>query len=297
MRALVTGATGFLGRRLVPMLADACTVTAVGRTVTTSPFAPAVELVVADLADPHAAERVLSPWRWDVAVHLAGPLPPTVDDWHHHRRVIEEHVRLALALTAAIPRGWHGRVVHASSMSVYGVPEHVPIGEDHPRNPTFAYGLAKVLAEDVLAAAGLGDLWMLRLPGLFSGERRSGGLFHFMRAAREGRPIRITADRPTPWDVLHVDDAAIATARAVRAPLRNPGAINVGYGEPVEIGNIARRIASYASSPVAIERTSDVTHPVFHMSIAKADEALGGWPPASLDARLRALWEAYGVEQ
>lgn len=284
-RVFVTGATGFLGRRVVGRLAAiGATVTAHGKTTAPSPFAPEIEYVRGDLADPHVAAELLSPWRWDTIVHLAGPVTGGNESVATGIDVVATHARLALQVQR---HAAGARIVHASSMTVYGLLGSGPIAENHERRPQHLYGLAKMIAEDIL----LPGAWVLRLPGLFAEDRRGGALYHFCRAARRHEPVRINAATPTAWDVLHVVDAADAIARATSAT--GPGgAINISHGEPVELDAIARLIASRTGAPV---ESSSVSHPVFQLDITRARELLG-WSPPPLRDRLFALYDAYAEE-
>ena len=266
-RVLVTGGAGFLGRHVVRRLEQrGARVTALSRTRD------------GDLADPAVALSLLSPWRWDAAVNLAGPVTGGAEDLRTGIDVVAAHVRIALHLQRHAARG--ARIVHASSMTVYGPPERLPVAEDHPRRPQHLYALGKVLAEDILDGAAI-----LRLPGLFSSERRSGALYHFCRAARAGETLRVTTPVPTPWDILHVDDAADAIVRAVDATATGP--LNISYGEPVELAAIARWIATHAGAGSAVECA--VAHPVFQMDITRARRELA-WSPPPLATRLAELY-------
>src|SRR5439155_8748155 len=86
-RVLVTGATGFLGKALVPRLVGCgYQVTEVSRHSTP---------IAADLSNA-AATAALQPWRWDIVVNLAGPGPghagATEDGWN----TIAAHTNIAL---------------------------------------------------------------------------------------------------------------------------------------------------------------------------------------------------------
>jgi len=286
---LVTGASGFFGTALVPRLVGANhRVTALSRTAVTG---EGFEVVSVDLRDPEATRRSLSPWRWGVVVHLAGPAPKGDQSWADAVDTITAHVRSLIHVMAAIPRGWSGRFIHASGAIIYGNPTADPVEEDHPRRPLHPYALAKCLTEDVLLGSTLSDRWLLRMGGLFSETRRSGGLFNFVRAAQAGETLRVTSSSPPiPWEILHVDDAVEAVLRSMSASARDPGPVNVGYGEPVQIVQIAERIArrSRRGSTVTLEGPEP---PVFHADIAKA-RRLFDWPPATLDDRLDRLWQS-----
>lgn len=293
-RCLVTGATGFLGRALVPRLLRA------GAHVTAQVRSPAnlpgVELRLGDMAEPGWAAATRAEWRWDDVVHLAGPVSASRGEFTDDAKVTRAHAVIALSLAAAIPEAWTGRVVHTSSMTVYGAAPRLPVPEDQPLAPRFAYALGKVLAEDVWRASRRPDVWLLRLPGLFSAERRSGGLYHFVRAGLDGRAIELTAREPTLWDILHVDDAAEAILRALASPRAFRGAMNVSYGEVVSLERVGARIAELTRGQGVVNVTG-VSHPEFQLDISRAAEYLS-WPPCSLDERLRELvrqWEGRAI--
>lgn len=285
-RCLVTGATGFLGQRLVPrLLAAGAEVTVVARDERAVPAG--VRVRVGDLEAPGWAEATRREWCWDDVVHLAGPVFGVGASFEQEASLARRHLTFALALDRAIPASWPGRLIHASSMTVYGAPGELPIPESRALAPRFLYALGKVLAEDVWQAAARPDCWRLRLPGLFSAERRSGALHHFVSAGLAGRPLRITAPEPTPWDVLHVEDAADAITRALQCAAPFSGALNVSYGEAVDLEGVAHRIAELTTgAPVVNE--SGASHPPFQLDISRARERLA-WPPCGLEQRLAEL--------
>ena len=289
---LVTGATGFLGRLLVErLIAEGYLVTAIGYKSGVSPFNPAVEYVQVDLTDFNHARKVLNLWRWNAVINLAGPVAHREETWQESYRLIGSHIAIALNLCLCIPDQWGGRCLHASSMSVYGMPQRQPVDEHHPRLPLDGYGMAKALAEDVFCLwcrRYSSDCWLLRFPGLFSEDRHNGALYHFIRSAHQGNPLIISASKPTPWDVLHVSDAVEAIVRALRADSYGPGPINVSYGEAVEIGAIARLIAKITQSKSDVQNPSNICHPVFQMDISGARRLLN-WPPCTLRQRLEQL--------
>jgi len=289
---LVTGATGFLGRLLVErLIAEGYLVTALGYKSAVSPFGRAVQYRQVDLTDATGAGKVLTPWRWGAVVNLAGfaPKRPTFlpDDY----RMLSDHVKINLNVCLTIPPHWSGRFIHISGMNVYGCPQYLPVDETHPCRPINVYGAAKALTEEIVFTLGQKenqDLWVLRLPGLFSETRQTGAVFNFVWAAVRGEPLIISASQPTPWDVFHVADAVEAIVRALRSDFRGPGPINVSYGEPVQLELTARLIVEVAQSRSSVRNPSNISHPVFQMDISRARQLLN-WPPCTLRQRLEQL--------
>jgi nucleoside-diphosphate-sugar epimerase len=150
-RALVTGATGFIGARLVPALMErGWTVRASGRRERPGGLPAAAEYRAVDLA----GDDDLAPLLKDVThvFHLAGASSSTssVEEMHRGNVVATERLMDAAGRSATLER-----VLYLSSTSVYGeeVQLPIPVPEDVEPHPSRAYGKAKWAAEQVVWAA------------------------------------------------------------------------------------------------------------------------------------------------
>jgi nucleoside-diphosphate-sugar epimerase len=168
-RALVTGATGFLGRNLVQYLRDRgdhvrCLVRQTShRAKLDSLIALGVELVQGDVTD--AASLPAAVRDIDVVYHLAGlTLSLTVQEFS---RVNVEGTRLlaeACAASATPPT-----LIVVSSLAAAGPsPPDRPRSEEQPPAPVSRYGQSKLQAEVCLHRfAGRLPITILRPPGVF----------------------------------------------------------------------------------------------------------------------------------
>ena len=161
MHVVVTGGRGESGRWIVDRLADDHRVTVLDRDHPGADGHSAVDYRALDLTDAGATFDALTALDPDAVVHWAA-IP--VADTHTGTETYRNNTLATHAvLTAAGRIG--ARVVQASSDGAYGfffaaetpLPESLPITEDHPLRPEDAYGLSKVVAEEVGATVARRD--------------------------------------------------------------------------------------------------------------------------------------------
>jgi nucleoside-diphosphate-sugar epimerase len=214
-RGILTGASGFVGRRILELLPEGCRVLATHRDPGFPAFAAGcaadVEPVAIDLAEEPLAPRADGDWDW--LIHCAAPLPSSGGDPTADAAAIE-----AMAVHAV--RGIEvDQVVHCSSGAVYaGLEGEIgPWSECAPRS---AYGAAKLAAEAAIEAAAFAPVVHLRLFHPYGpGERPNRLIPSLVRAAIEGR-----------------EEVEIRLPRAHRV-------------QPIWIGDLAATVASFALLP------------------------------------------------
>lgn len=214
-RYVVTGASGFIGRRLCEALRARGQVTALLRVAATGPWDRAV---IADLSREtdlaHAFDGA------DVVFHFAGRAHAVVErkaDLSMYRRVNVEGTR---SVAAAAREGRVPRVVFASSVKA--------MGEGDGSTRLSAYGESKRQAEDIVLKSGIAEPVVLRL-SLVYGPGVEGNLGGMLRAVQAGRfppPPRAGNRR----SMVHVDDVVRVAVAAGEHPNAAGRTLVVGDG-------------------------------------------------------------------
>lgn len=224
MRVFVTGASGFIGKRLVPRLqADGHVVTALLLADEVAPSWRDVRIVRGDITSGTSLIGVMD--GQDAVIHLAGAVGygQTFERCNAINRDGTRHVA-AESVTAGVRR-----FVHMSSVSVYGRPAGVTVTESSPLEKiNDPYGDTKIDAEhivSVLAAEGKLDLTIVR-PTVIYGPGDDKFLPKMVENLRAGR-ARIIGPGTNIVDAFHVDDAVDFLARVLVDPRAVGGIYNL----------------------------------------------------------------------
>lgn len=225
MSILVTGGTGYIGRHLMPKLDNVYTFTR----------------GVIDLADKSAVGRLCDRYsNVDLVVHLAGnkdiklqagwlgPIPGDEDIYSLYRDNV-----LATANVVAFCFEVGAKLIFASSHTV-----------DHGLE---FYAKSKGAAEQIIFSAIRQGLLavVLKLPGVYGGDRGDGVLYQMCKDALTQRKITIELPYSLPYDAMHIDDVVAS----IMAVIKNshwffpPSAYKVSTGEPCSLEILAKSIS------------------------------------------------------
>ncbi len=278
MKAVVTGAAGFLGGHVARHFRDG------GWDVVGFDQAPVdisgVEAVQGDLLDPESLRGALD--GVDVVCHLgaigdvylAGEKPALAAGVNV--------VGTANVIDAALHLGT--RVVYASTWEVYGEPEYEPIDENHRCRPDHPYNITKLAGESLLLSAaelrGLPAV-ALRLGTAYGVGLRPNSVFRiFIDKARRGEPITVQGGGAQGRQFTHASDIARAFDLAARSDISG-FAFNTVADDLVTIKQLADLVVESLPTELTYgpARTGDV--PSALVSSDLITERLG-WRPQVL---------------
>ncbi|NGX06129.1 NAD-dependent epimerase/dehydratase family protein [Mycobacteroides franklinii] len=293
MRAMVTGAAGFIGSTLVDrLLADGHEVTGLDNLATgkvanleTAEAHPAFTFVKDDIVEADL-EAVVAEYSPEVIFHLAAQIDVrhSVADPQFDSSVnVVGTVRLAEAARKAGVR----KIVHTSSGgSIYGTPEQIPTSEAVPTDPHSPYAAGKVAGEIYLNT--FRHLYGLECshiaPANVYGPRQdphgeAGVVAIFAQALLSGRPTKVFGDGGNTRDYVFVDDVVDAFVRA-SGPDGGGQRFNVGTGVETSDRQLHSLVAAAAGAPDDPEfhppRLGDLRQSCLDVGLAKN---VLGWEP------------------
>jgi len=259
---------------------------------------PGVALVQANLADCNLMRRTLEDRAVEVVYHAAWTTiheTSLQDPAGDIRANLEPTVRLLDACRDAGVR----RIVYLSSGgTVYGVPQSIPVSEEHPTNPITAYGVEKLAGEKYLHmyAHLYGLEYVILRPSVPFGprqnpHRRQGAVTVFVYRALHNRPVTIWGDGEIVRDYFYIEDLSQALLMAGSCSVELPSnpVFNIGGERAYSLNELVYEIERTLGVTIDVEyqpaRCFDVPH--LHLDCRKASEQLGWCPTISLSEGIR----------
>jgi UDP-glucose 4-epimerase len=246
---LVTGASGFLGKAVMKLLAEEKQ-SAIGL----DPRSSGTVQVVDDLSDRSKLTKLLRSEKITHVIHAGGVSGPMVlaDD---PLKVIAINVLGSLNLLyAAMDTGVRTFVYCSSAAALGSFHESEPVDETYPLRPNNTYSASKAAMEMVLR--GLWgkiplDLCSLRFTVIYGpGRETIYTVEEIVGAALAGKVAHIAPMGD--WPYVYIDDAALAAVQACYAKGRKQLSYFIAHPERVTPDDIAAAAAA-AGKPVRIE--------------------------------------------
>ena len=150
-RILVIGGAGYVGSHFSRYAHNAGYEVTVWDNLSTGHRASLrdVQFVKADLLDGESFRKHLSENHYHTIFHFAASclVPESISDPAKYYR---NNVVATFTMLEAMRATNHHRVVFSSTCAVYGMPDRLPLTEDHPQNPITPYGRTKLAIEWML---------------------------------------------------------------------------------------------------------------------------------------------------
>jgi GDP-4-dehydro-6-deoxy-D-mannose reductase len=297
MRALITGAGGFIGRSLCAHLRDAgADVVTLGHREGDS------QHYRVDPAQLDSLIAALDAARPDVVFHLAGVMQaPELATYYRVNTLYAAGLLTALERTGQADV----RVVLTGSAAEYGPvsPEALPIREEMRACPVTEYGISKLAQTRIgLDAAAKGQAITIArpsnvigpgMPGHLAVEQFARQIVKIVRGAAE--PILRVGNLESERDFIDVDDVARILVQLARHPDAIGRVVNVCRGTPTKMRAVVDDLIAMAGVDIAVAIDQALVRPadVSYGSTELLHRLVGASPLRSVRGSLQQIFSAY----
>ena len=193
------------------------------------------------------------------------------------------------------------KIIFASSGgTIYGIPQQIPISEDHPTNPICAYGISKLIIEKYLhfyyKLYGL-DYVSLRFSNAY-GERQDpngtqGAIAVFLGNIFSGHPINIWGDGTVIRDYIYVKDIVDACLKALETPALKYRVLNIGSGIGLSLNELIAALKQTVGKEIQVQYTPGrkIDVPANVLDITLAQRVLQWKPQIGIEEGLRKTFQ------
>jgi UDP-glucose 4-epimerase len=303
MSILVTGGAGYIGSHVVSLLGAAGEDIIIFDNLTTGKKENILygNLIVGDLNDPAAIDKVFSENKIDAVLHFAGSIvvPESVENPSLY---YQNNTENSLNLIKACIKHKTKKFIFSSTAAVYGMPESGVASEETPTNPINPYGRSKLMTEWMLEDVSFAHDFNYVALRYFNvaGASKTGKIgqstpraTHLLKTAAEvvtkkrekmtifGTDYN-TKDGTCIRDYIHVDDLAQAHLDAL-AYLGKGGrsqVLNCGYGHGFTVKEVIGAVEACTGEKLNVElgprRAGDAIELI---SRAEKIKDVLGWSP------------------
>ena len=232
-KILVTGSSGFIGKKIVKRLDRS-------ELITDSNNSERIDLQNRD--------QVMKLDSADMVIHLGGKTPQNELKWSEY---FDNNVIGTLNILEYCIQKKVKKMIYVSSY-VYGNPKYCPIDENHPINPHNAYTESKYLGErlcEFYCNRSDLNLIILRPFNIFGESMREGFLItNLINSVKTGKKLTIV-NKNSKRDFLHVDDFVDLIVKLIDYDFKFE-VFNVGAGISYSFEDIIKKIERITSQKI-----------------------------------------------
>jgi len=296
---LITGATGFIGKNLLGRLSDGDYhvhgISKEGGNINN------IVIDAVDLLDKAALDSYCKNKSFDAVIHLAAIIPSNFRD-EIGRYSLVQNVQMTINMLEAY-REQKGQVfIYASSSSIYGFPDDLPVTEKTPARPDNFYSIGKFFGEVICQQYQREyklPVAILRISAPYGpGMRRETVVKKFIKNALLSDDITLYGTGRRSQDFIYIEDVVSAMIQAYQAGAT--GVFNVSTGTSTsmkELAEIVLQVLPHSTSKIVyagIDDPQEDYHAAF--SFENAKESFNYEPRFTLEEGIQKYAEAVRQE-
>ena len=293
MKLLVTGSSGFVGRRFLEMAPTDWEIICLGRSQPDSLTGRWIQCDLSDQKSVESAANQVIDETFDAIIHLAAFVPKTAaDDTLDKARLgnIDATINLLTYFGEKSEK-----IIIGSTAEVYDQSKiHGPITEDNVVAGGSYYGSTKLASELITQSYAKKlnkELTILRFSVMYGGyDPIARAIPNFIRAAKAGEDLTIRGAKVL-RDYVHIDNAVRSIICAVNA--NGAGVVNIGTGRGISIRETAQAIVDSTQSISCITVLSEDGGSDIVIDISRAEKLLNYHPEVFFPDKLKEMEKLY----
>ena len=268
-RVLIVGGSGYVGRHLLKAVSGIYEVTFTGMEL----YSPEDNYCRVLYEDEKTFDAISS-MKFDIAIILAAKLSSLDTTSLTHPDLYSNTLAYAKFLEYLGEHKLVKQMIYVSSMSVYSTKNSLPVQEDGIVDPFHTYGLSKHIAERISSffcmhnpIKGL----ILRIPGVYGGERKSGYIYNCIVKCASNDPLRLNTQNLVFWEAINVNDLCRMIIKLLDTYQweKDIDVFNVSYGEECDFYKTAYFIKESLNSKSEIIEEDSKGYIPFYLSNRK----------------------------
>jgi len=290
MKIIVTGGAGFIASHIADAYVKAGHRVAIIDNLATGfkkNVNPKAKFYRADIRDHAVMEKIFKKEKPEIVNHHAA-IADIAKALRDPRPTLE--VNLLGTTNVLLAFGQHGRdrnkkFIFASSGAVYGTPKRIPVTEKTPTQPESAYGLSKLLGEEIIEfysrQFGL-DYCLFRYPNVYGPRQNpkgeAGVTAIFGGLMKNGQRPTIYGDGSKTRDYVYIEDVVKANSSALNRGEKE--IINLGSARPTSDRAIFDTIAAeigFSEEPIYAPHRKGEAYKI--ALSARRAKKIFGWKP------------------
>lgn len=294
MRVIVFGATGLIGPHLINrLLKEGHEVTGVSRNPKNTQFSSnKYKDISVDISKKEDFKKIKG--KYDIVFNLAAHITTGYKTEEALSCLLVNAYGTLNILEFMVDCSIE-KLVHSSSVTVYGIPEKRIVFEHSPTDPIIVYGVSKLTAEkycNIYSMLHGLKITMLRYASVYGkGLTQHTALPIFIEKARKNEDIVLYGDGMRSQDYVYVDD--VVDANILAAEKNITGIYNIGSGKKITMKELAKTIIKVFNSKSFIRYDPNIPQEFsIGIDIHKAERDLGYKPKFDLYSGLKKYRES-----
>lgn len=265
---LITGGAGYIGSHAALFMAQkGYRVVIIDNKKINCDWATSIQ---ADFSDKNVLNEIFQQYNIEAVMHFAGYIE-VEESVKKPLKFYTNNVSKTVQLLEVMVDNQVNKLIFSSSCAIYGIPEFLPLTEEHPKNPVSPYGKSKLMVENLLQdLSETSDLKFvsLRYSNAAGAVPEYGlGEYHvpethliplLLNSAKTGKPFTIfgtdypTKDGSCIRDYLHAWDIADAHWRALcyLNEERPSEFFNLGTGIGFSVKEMIQAVENVCKTPI-----------------------------------------------